>query len=167
MNAPSDVTFVLHHEKQNVFIQIQVNSRVSSQMLSLFEIWWNYFNTVTETKIDVKWRKVYMSSRSYERSRSINHDILKCSYSIKLWREKKPRTGFLENELNTEVCSTERALTSTHQNPLYLQHKFWWALPSAHSVEHASELHAKCEWYKEDRGWQTDMTNDLAIYGGA
>lgn len=38
MNAPSDVTFVLHHEKQNVFIQIQVNSRVSSQMLSLFEI---------------------------------------------------------------------------------------------------------------------------------
>lgn len=38
MNAPSDVTFVLHHEKQNVFIQIQVNSRVSSQMLSLSEI---------------------------------------------------------------------------------------------------------------------------------
>lgn len=38
MNAPFDVTFVLHHEKQNVFIQIQVNSRVSSQMLSLFEI---------------------------------------------------------------------------------------------------------------------------------
>lgn len=64
---------------------------------------------------------------------------IECSYSKKLWREKKPRTGVLENELNTEVCSTERALTSTHQNPLYLQHKFWWALPSAHSVEHTSD----------------------------
>lgn len=51
MNAPSNVTFVLHHEKQNVFIPVQVNSRVSIQMLSLFE---NFFNTVTETKIDVK-----------------------------------------------------------------------------------------------------------------
>lgn len=51
MNAPSNVTFVLHHEKQNVFIHVQVNSRVSIQMLSLFE---NFFNTVTETKIDVK-----------------------------------------------------------------------------------------------------------------
>lgn len=38
MNALSNVTFVLHHEKQNVFIHVQVNSRVSSQMLSLFEI---------------------------------------------------------------------------------------------------------------------------------
>lgn len=37
MNAPSDVTFVLHHEKQNVFIHVQVKS-IKSDVISVWNM---------------------------------------------------------------------------------------------------------------------------------
>lgn len=53
MNAPSDVTFVLHHEKQNVFIHVQiVEYQVRCYLCLKYDE--HFFNTVTETKIDVK-----------------------------------------------------------------------------------------------------------------
>lgn len=44
--------------------------------------------------------------------------------------------------ISTEIDGifSRAVLMSAHQNRLYLQHKFWQALTSTHSAEHASGL---------------------------